>query len=61
VEVDRQSLFVSFFAMVRVKVKCSDPIKIPQKRAMEMKDELFVISFKIEGFEQISEKTGKEW
>jgi len=27
---------------------------------MEMKDELFVKSFKTEGFEQISEKTGKD-
>ena len=29
VEVDWQSLFASFFAMVRVKVKCRNPIKIP--------------------------------
>jgi len=60
VEVDWQSLFASFFAMVRVKVKCRNPVKIPLKRVMEMQDELFVISFKIEGFEQISEKTGKD-
>ena len=45
--------------MVRVKVKCRDLVKNPEKRVMEMKDELFVISFKTEGFEQISEKTGK--
>ena len=60
VGVDWQSLFVSFFAMVRVKVKCRNPVKIPQKRVMEMQDELFVISFKTEGFEHISEKTGKD-
>jgi hypothetical protein len=34
--------------MMRVKVKCRKPIKIPPKRVMEMQDELFVISFKIE-------------
>jgi hypothetical protein len=45
--------------MVRVKVKCRIPVKIPPKRLMEMQDELFVISFKTEGFEQIFEKTGK--
>jgi len=60
VEVDWQSLFASFFAMVRVKVKCRNPVKIPQKRVMEMQDELFVISFKTEGFEQLSEKSGKD-
>ena len=46
--------------MVRVKVKCRNPVKIPQKRVMEMQDELFVISFKTEGFEQLSEKSGKD-
>lgn len=30
IEVDRQSLFSSFFAMVRVKIKCRDPASIPQ-------------------------------
>jgi len=41
-------------------VKCRNPVKIPQKRVMEMQDELFVIISKTEGFEQISEKTGKD-
>ncbi|XP_066374000.1 uncharacterized protein [Miscanthus floridulus] len=59
-EVDWQSLFASFFAMVRVKVKCRNPVKIPLKRVMEMQDELFVISFKTEGFERISKKTRKD-
>jgi hypothetical protein len=59
-EVDWQSLFASFFAMVRIKVKCKDPVKVPLKRVMEMQDELFVFSFKTEGFDQIPEKTGKD-
>jgi hypothetical protein len=59
-EVDWQSLFGSFFAMIRIKIKCRDPSKVPKKRIMEMKDEIFLISFKTEGFEQIAEGEKRE-
>jgi hypothetical protein len=59
-EVDWQSLFGSFFAMIRIKIKCRDPRKVPKKRIMEMKDEIFLISFKTEGFEQIAEGEKRE-
>jgi hypothetical protein len=36
VEVDCHSLFASFFVMVRVKVKCRNPVKVPKKRLVEM-------------------------
>lgn len=52
VEVDWQSLFGSFFAAVRVKIKCRDPRKIPYQRIMEMNDDIFVINFKPEGITQ---------
>lgn len=48
VEVDWHSLFASFFAMVRIKVKCRDPSKIPKKRLVEMNDDLFVVNLKTE-------------
>lgn len=53
VDVDWQSLFGSFFALVRIKIKCKNPSKIPQKRIVEMKDEIFLLNFKTEGFEQL--------
>jgi hypothetical protein len=53
VEVDWQSLFRSFFAMVRIKIKCRNPARVPKHRIMEMKDEIFLISFKTEGVEQV--------
>lgn len=38
--------------MVRLKVKCKNPAKIPTQRILEMNDELFILNYKVEGFEQ---------
>lgn len=38
-----------------VKVACRDPCKIPFQRLMEMKKKAFLLSFKVEGFEQTSD------
>jgi hypothetical protein len=48
-EVDWNSLFESFFEMVRVKICCKEVSKIPKKRLFEMKQNLYLIQFKIEG------------
>jgi len=57
IEVDWHSLFASFFAMVRIKVKSRDPTAVPTQRMVEMNDELFVINFKTQGVEQMPEKS----
>jgi hypothetical protein len=49
VEIDWNSLFSSFYSMVRVKIACKDPTKISKKRLFEMKNSLYVIYFKVEG------------
>lgn len=51
VEVDWQSLFGSFFAMIRIKIKCREPSKVPKKRVMEMGDGIYLIKFKTEDVE----------
>jgi hypothetical protein len=51
-EVDWQSFFSSFFGMTRIKINCKDPTKIPTQRVLEMNNQLFLITFKVEGFEQ---------
>jgi hypothetical protein len=40
-EVDWNSLFTSFFGMVRVKIACKDVSRIPKKKMDEMKEYLF--------------------
>jgi hypothetical protein len=47
-KVDWNSLFASFFSMVRVKIASKDVTKIPSKRLFEMKNNLYVIQFKVE-------------
>jgi hypothetical protein len=47
-EVDWNSLFGSFFGMVRIKIACKDATKIPSKMLFEMKNNLYVIQFKVE-------------
>jgi hypothetical protein len=42
-EVDWNSLFASFFGMVRVKISCKEVAKIPRKRLFEMKQNLYLI------------------
>jgi hypothetical protein len=48
-------LFGSFFAMVKIKIKCRNPAIVPKHRIMEMKDEIFLISFKTKGVEQVGD------
>jgi hypothetical protein len=52
VEVDWQSLFGIYFAMIRIKIKCKDPSKVPKKRLMEMGDDIYLLYFKTEGVDQ---------
>jgi len=52
VEVDWQSLFGSFFAMTRIKVKCRNPGKITRKSIMEMDDDIYLLNFKARDVEQ---------
>lgn len=54
-KVDWQTLFSSFFSVIRVKVNCNDPKKIPIKRVVEMDDQLFLLQFTVEDVEQIEE------
>jgi hypothetical protein len=49
-------MFSSFFSVIRVKINCKDPSMIPEKRVMEMEDNLFMIHFKVEGAEVGAEK-----
>jgi hypothetical protein len=48
-EIDWQTLFSGFFRVVRVKVNCKDPKMIPEKRVVEMDDNLFMLYFTVEG------------
>jgi hypothetical protein len=47
-EVGWNSLFESFFGMVRVKVACKDASRIPGKRLFEMQKKMYLIHFKVE-------------
>lgn len=38
--------------MVRVRIQCKDPTKIPRKRIFVFKQQVYLIQFKPEGFEQ---------
>jgi hypothetical protein len=48
VEIDWNSLFSSFFSMVRVKIACKNVDKISLKRLFEMQKLMYVIHFKVE-------------
>ena len=48
-EVDLATLFKSFYEVVRIKVACRDPSKIPRDRLYEMNKSIFVLSFEMEG------------
>ena len=54
VEVDWQTLFNNFFSTVRVKIQCRDPTRVPRRRVFVFQKELFLITFKVEGFDQVS-------
>jgi hypothetical protein len=47
-EMDWNSLFASFFGMVRLKIASKDVSMIPRKRLFEMGGNLYLIQFKIE-------------
>ncbi|OEL21092.1 hypothetical protein BAE44_0017889, partial [Dichanthelium oligosanthes] len=55
-KVDWQALFSSFFSMIKVKINSKDPTKIPQQRVLELYNYLYLISYRVEGLEQKSEK-----
>jgi hypothetical protein len=51
-DVDWSSLFKSFYQLVRMKVACRNPKKIPLERLFELDRRLYLISIHVEGFEQ---------
>jgi hypothetical protein len=44
--------------MVRLKIKCKDPCKIPTQRVLEIQDELYLLTYKVEEF--VQKLNGKE-
>lgn len=59
-DIDWYSLFSSQHEMVRLKIKCKDPTKIPTQRLLEMNDDLFILSYKVENFEQIQKSKNQD-
>ncbi|KAG2542722.1 hypothetical protein PVAP13_9NG657433 [Panicum virgatum] len=57
-DVDWPTIFKSFYEVVRVKLACRDPSKIPAERLFEMKRKLFVISMLVEGEQQMKMGNG---
>lgn len=53
VDVDWNGIFKSFYEIIRIKVACRDPRKIPFERLVAMKRKLYLLFFTVEGFEQI--------
>jgi hypothetical protein len=54
---DWGSFYKSFYADVRLQVACSDPVKIPKERIMEIVQKMYLLKYKVEGVEQIPENT----
>lgn len=54
-DVDWNGIFKSFYEIIRVKVACRAPRKIPFERLVEMKKKLYLLFFTVEGFEQSGE------
>ena len=48
IEVDWTTLFKTFYEVVRVKISCKDPMKIPTDRLFEMNKKIFLVSFLVE-------------
>jgi hypothetical protein len=46
--------------MVRLKIKCKNPSKIPMERVLEIQDDLFLLAYKVEGYTQKQKSTGKD-
>lgn len=57
VEIDWQTLFNILFSLMRVKVQCKDPTKVPKKRVYVLNKGLYLIQFKTEGYEQSGNST----
>lgn len=53
VDVDWNGLMKSFYDKVRIKIACINPTIIPFERIMEMRKKLYILSFTIEGFDQV--------
>ncbi|TVT99235.1 hypothetical protein EJB05_55411, partial [Eragrostis curvula] len=60
VDIDWSSFFNSFFSMVRIKLACRDPTKIPKERLMEMNKKLYLVKFKVEGETQQGDGNGSD-
>ncbi|CAL5054326.1 unnamed protein product [Urochloa decumbens] len=58
-EVDWQTLFASFFTVIRIRINCKDPKCIPAERVVEMDDQLYILNYTVEEAE-VKEKTGAE-
>lgn len=59
-DIDWYSLLSNQFEMVRIKIKCKDPTRIPTQRVLEINDELFLLSYKVEEFEQVQKAKKKD-
>jgi hypothetical protein len=58
VEVDWQTIFNSFFSTIRVRIQCKDPTRIPRRRIFVFNQQIYPISFKPEGFDQVDNPDG---
>lgn len=58
IDLDWQTLFNSFFSVVRVKLLCKNPSKIPRSRMFAFGKDLHVVYFKVEGYEQSDSEDG---
>lgn len=47
-EVDWNSMVTSYGEMVRLRIKCKNPAKIPGRRVFEIDDKLYLVRFNIE-------------
>jgi hypothetical protein len=54
-DVDWSSLFKSFYEKVGLRIACRNPSKIPSERLFELAKKLYLVTIKVEGFEQGSE------
>jgi hypothetical protein len=53
-DVDWSSLFKSY-ERVRLKIACSNPSKIPRERLFELAKKLYLVTIKVDGYEQGSD------
>jgi hypothetical protein len=48
-------LFKSFYEKVRLRIACRNPSKIPGERLFELAKKNYLVTIKVEGYEQRSE------